>query len=78
MIETNGDPYLKTPEDELTFIVRHNLDIYAVLAASLYLLLLLSRRLVKLVAAKAGRVLGMAQRDDANGRKPYVTKVKSI
>ena len=80
VIETKGDPYLKTPEDELSFIVRHNLDVYAMLAASLYLLLLLSRRLIVLLVAKAGKVLGMAQSNEANGRRSSVTKVhmKSI
>ena len=31
---TNGEPYLKTPEDELSFIARNSMDVYAIVAAS--------------------------------------------
>ena len=31
---TNGEPYLKTPEDELSFIARNSIDVYAIVAAS--------------------------------------------
>lgn len=34
---TNGEPYLKTPEDELSFIVRNSIDIYAIVAAFCFL-----------------------------------------
>ncbi len=75
MLETQGYPYLKTPEDELSFIVRHNLDVYAFLGAALYLLLLLGRKLIALVARSAGKLLGMKQKDQANVM--FVNKVKS-
>lgn len=32
VIDTKGEPYLKTPEDELSFIVRNSLDVYAIVA----------------------------------------------
>ena len=78
VIETKGDPFLKTPEDELSFIVRHNLDVYGLLAASLYLLLLLCGKLLKLLAGKAGKILGISHRNGATGPEPLMTKVKSI
>ena len=77
MLETKGYPYLKTPEDELSFVVRHNLDVYASLAAALYLLLLLGRKLIALLARRAGKLLGMAQRDKADSSRMFVNKVKS-
>ena len=49
VVETKGDPYLKTPDDELSYIVRHNLDVYVAVAAFIGLLLLLALRLLRLV-----------------------------
>ena len=46
VVETKGDPYLKTPDDELSYIVRHNLDVYVAIAASVGLVLLLALRLL--------------------------------
>ena len=77
VIDTKGDPYLKTPENELSFIVRHNLDVYALLGAALYLLLLLGRKLLGLLAGKAGRILGMGQRNGAKGPGHFMAKVKA-
>ena len=34
---TNGEPYLKTPEDELSFIARNSIDVYAIVAAFCFL-----------------------------------------
>ena len=31
-LETNAEPYLRTPDEELSFIVRHNLDVNASIA----------------------------------------------
>ena len=75
VLETKGYPYLKTPEDELSFIVRHNLDVYAFLAAALYLALFFGRKLIALVARRASKLLGMKQREQANTM--FVNKVKS-
>ncbi len=33
MIATKGEPYLKIPEDEMSFIARNFLDVYAIIAA---------------------------------------------
>ena len=32
VLETNAEPYLRTPDEELSFIVRHNLDVNASIA----------------------------------------------
>ena len=40
---TNGEPYLKTPEDELSFVVRNSIDIYAIVAAFCFLLALVAQ-----------------------------------
>ena len=45
---TNGEPYLKTPEDELSFIARNSIDVYAIVAASCLL-----SALVALAATRA-------------------------
>jgi hypothetical protein len=31
-LETNAEPYLRTPDEELSFIVHHNLDVNASIA----------------------------------------------
>lgn len=33
VLETEGDAYLKTLDDELSYLVRHSVDIYAAMAA---------------------------------------------
>ena len=38
VMATGGEPYLKSPEDELSLIVRISLDIYAILAVCCCLL----------------------------------------
>ena len=49
VVETKGDPYLKTPDDELSYIVRHNLDVYLAVAAFVGLLSFLALRLLRSV-----------------------------
>ena len=34
VLATDAEPYLRTPEEELSFIVRHNLDVHAAVAVS--------------------------------------------
>ena len=77
VIDTKGDPYLTTPEVELSFIVRHNLDVYALLAACLCLPLLLGRKLLGLLARKAGQILGIVPRKGAKEPRHFTAKVKS-
>lgn len=60
VLATDAEPYLRTPEEELSFIVRHNLDVNAAVAVSAFAMLalvwralraasrLLSRRSLKL------------------------------
>ena len=39
---TNGEPYLKTPEDELSFIARNSIDVHAIVAAFCFLFALVA------------------------------------
>ena len=50
MLETDIDPYLRTPEEELSFVVRHNLDVIA----SVAILYLASCKLCEMVTTKIG------------------------
>ena len=34
VLATDAEPYLRTPEEELSFIVRHNLDVNTAVAVS--------------------------------------------
>ena len=49
MIATKGEPYLKTPEDELSFLVRNSLDIYAILAACCCILAVAAKAVLQLL-----------------------------
>ena len=40
-LATNAEPYLRTPDEELSFIVRHNLDVNAAVAVSAFAMLAL-------------------------------------
>lgn len=66
VVETKGDPYLKTPDDELSYIVRYNLDVYAAVAACAGLLLLLVLCLLRLAVK---RVL-KSSKSGSSGAKP--------
>ncbi|CAL5228007.1 g11062 [Coccomyxa viridis] len=50
VLETDIDPYLRTPEEELSFVVRHNLDVIA----SVAILYLASCKLCEMVTTKIG------------------------
>jgi len=78
VIDTKGDPYLKTPDDELSFIVRHSLDVYGFIIVCLYLVFLISSKLLKLLAGKAAWRSGVLQMDGARGPRHDVAKVKSV
>ena len=78
VIDTNGDPYLKTPDDELSFIVRHSLDVYGFIIVCLYLVFLISNKLLRLLAGEAARRSGVPRKDGAGDPRHYVAKVKSI
>ncbi len=49
VLETKGEPYLKTPEDELSFIVRNSLDVYAILAACCCIFATAAKALIQLL-----------------------------
>ena len=44
---TGGEPYLRTPEEDLPFLVRHSLDVAAAWAALAALLVLLLAHMVR-------------------------------
>lgn len=66
---TGGEPYLRTPEDDLSFLVRHSLDVAAVWAALAALLGLFT-------ACMARGALGLIRRGLA-GHANGVAKVKA-
>ena len=66
---TGGEPYLRTPEDDLPFLVRHSLDVAAVWAA-------LGALSVILVACMVRGALSLIRRGLA-GRADGVAKVKA-
>jgi hypothetical protein len=43
---TDGEPYLRMPDDEMSFAARYSLDVYAMLAASCIMVMLLMRAAV--------------------------------
>ena len=77
VIDTKGDPYLKTPDDELSFIVRHSMDVYGFIIVCLYMVFLMSSKLLKLLAGKAARRSSVLRKDGAGSPRHYVAKVKS-
>ena len=56
MIETGGEAYLKTPEDELSFVVRNSLDVYAILAACCCIMALAARAALQLLYRRCGPI----------------------
>jgi len=81
-LETNGDPYLKTPEDEMSFVVRNMLDVYATVAACFSVVLVVVYKafkgLLNAVQSRAGSRKVMQKRGDPqNGAKASVPKVKA-
>ena len=77
-METKGDPYMKTPDDELSFIVRHSLDVFAFLAACLGLSAWLTKRLLGLVIGSVLKCFGLVQRNSSQSPRDIFTKVKGI
>ena len=43
MIATKGEPYLKIPEDKLSFIMHNSLGVYAIIAACTLLPIMIAR-----------------------------------
>ena len=66
---TGGEPYLRTPEDDLPFLVRHSLDVAAVWAA-------LAALLGVCVACIVRGAMGLIRRGLA-GRADGAAKVKA-
>jgi len=63
VIDTKGEPYLKTPEDELSFIVRNSLDVYAIVAVCCCVTVFAARAALLLVN-RLGPILGACLIDD--------------
>ena len=49
MLATGGEPYLKTPEDEQSFIVQNSLDVYAIVIFCCFVLAWLAWKAVRLL-----------------------------
>ncbi len=69
MIATKGEPYLKTPADELSFIVRNSLDVYAILAACCCIFALAAKTALQLLFSSYRPV---QERLLADGNMPWV------
>ncbi|KAK9831512.1 hypothetical protein WJX81_004473 [Elliptochloris bilobata] len=54
VVATGGEPYLRTPEEDLPWAVRHSLDVAAVWAAAAALLVMLLARAARLLARLGG------------------------
>ena len=52
VIETGGEPYLRTPEADLSFVVRNALDVYAIFAACCAVLALAARAALQLLLSR--------------------------
>lgn len=50
VMETGGDPYLRTPEDRMSVIARHSLDVYGLVVACFGLAAFLIWKLLRVVA----------------------------
>ena len=64
VIDTKGDPYLKTPEDELSFIVRNSLDVYAIVAVCCCVTVFAGRAVLLLLVNRLGPMLGACLKGD--------------
>ena len=49
VMATNGEPYLRTPEDELSFIARTSIDVHAIVAAFCFLFALVALKVCKVL-----------------------------
>lgn len=68
MIATGGDPYLKTPEDELSFVVRNSLDVYLIVAACCCIAVLAAKAALQLLLSRCRLIVkGWL----ADGSRPY-------
>ncbi len=54
---TGGEPYLKTPEDELSFTVRNSLDVYAIVATCCCVLAVAAKAVLQLLLSQCRPVL---------------------
>ena len=52
VIATGGEPYLKTPEEELSFVVRNSLDVFAIVAAACCIALLAAKAALQLLLSR--------------------------
>ena len=59
VLATDAEPYLRTPEEELSFIVRHNLDVNAAVAVFALAMLMLVWQALQ---ATSSLLLGIGQK----------------
>lgn len=77
VIATGGEPYLKTPEDELSFIVRNSLDVHAILAACCIALFLAARTALRLLYSKSRPLIKAWLNDGSLSWDAYIPKMKA-
>lgn len=51
-LETDVEPYLRTPEEELSFVVRHNIDVNASIAGASFGLLYILWQVARLAGSR--------------------------
>ena len=64
VLETDGEPYLRLPVDDLNIFVRHSLDTYGFLLGCAGALLYLAWRLVQVAASRSMQLLTAKPKPD--------------
>lgn len=77
VIATRGEPYLKTPEDEMSFIVRNSLDVHAILGACCTAVLLAARTALRLLYSKSRPLIKAWLNDKSLPWGAYIPRVKA-
>ena len=76
MVVTGGEAYLKTPEDELSFVVRNSLDVYASVAACCCIVALAARAALQLLYRRCRPLLKAWLADGSLSWPSIVPKAK--
>ncbi len=77
MIATGGEPYLRTPEADLSFVVRNSLDVYAIVAACCYLLAVAAKAALQLLLSRCRPILKAWLADGSLLYPSFMAKTKA-
>ena len=79
VVATGGKPYLRTPESEMSFVVRNSLDVYTVIAAMCCLALGLAHAVLGIVLRRCKALISMRSSNGTrNGCVPISGKVSRL